>query len=107
MRKLFKHGGIALVSILVGLPTGFVLGVLTAPCWGWFEASTGIESLGHSGPADWVYMLLGSVSSIAVFSILECMVRRDLAVASLDSASHCAREDMPSRKSNSGQSSSF
>ena len=44
MRKLLKHGGIALISILVGFPMGFVLGILTTPCWGWFEASTGIES---------------------------------------------------------------
>jgi hypothetical protein len=34
-RRLLKHGGLATTSLLVGFPAGFVLGVLTAPFWGW------------------------------------------------------------------------
>jgi len=107
MRKLLKHGGIALISILVGFPMGFVLGILTAPCWGWFESSTGIESLGHSGPADWVYMVLSCASSVVVFSIFECIFRRNLAGGQPAGASLSAAGDMPSPLSNSGQNSSF
>ncbi len=29
--------------------------VLMLPLWSWLEASSGIESVGHSGPAVWCY----------------------------------------------------
>jgi hypothetical protein len=32
--------------------------IFTWPFWGWFEATTGIESLGHSGPADWCFVVM-------------------------------------------------
>jgi len=28
------------------------------PLWGWIEARYGIESLGHSGPADWCFSVV-------------------------------------------------
>jgi len=36
-------------------PVAVVLTVLLQPAWDWFESATGIESLGHSGPAEWCY----------------------------------------------------
>jgi hypothetical protein len=51
-----------MIALLAAIAGGFVLSIvtaiLTARFWGWFEDRTGIESLGHSGPADWVYILL-------------------------------------------------
>lgn len=51
-----------LAAVLVAIFCAFVLSAVTAILtyrfWGWFEARTGIESLGHSGPADWVYIFL-------------------------------------------------
>jgi hypothetical protein len=76
-RRLLKHGGLATPSLLVGFPAGFVLGVLTAPFWGWFEATTGIESLGHSGPADWVYAVLCGGATVSLFVLLEYKFRRE------------------------------
>jgi hypothetical protein len=36
------------------------------PLWSWIEASFGIESIGHSGPADWCF--------VAVYALLVGLV---------------------------------
>ena len=43
---------------LLSIPIAFVGTILLVPFWSWLEASTGIESLGHSGPAEWCYLLV-------------------------------------------------
>ena len=43
---------------VAAVPVGAVLTVMLWPFWSWFEASTGIESLGHSGPATWCFVVL-------------------------------------------------
>ena len=54
---------------LVLSPVAVVLTLLLQPAWDWFESATGIESLGHSGPAEWCYVvtyvtLLGLVPAL-------------------------------------------
>ena len=71
-----KHVAIGIVSVLLGFPIGFFGAVFTSPVWGWFERATGIESLGHSGPADWVFLLVIFVCSAAVFLALELGFRK-------------------------------
>ena len=44
--------GIALISI----PVALLVTMLLVPFWSWLEATSGIESLGHSGPAAWCYL---------------------------------------------------
>jgi hypothetical protein len=47
------------ISVVAVLLAGFVIApVLTFvlwPFWDWLEATYGIESLGHSGPAEWCF----------------------------------------------------
>jgi hypothetical protein len=54
-----------LLCVFLALPSTLILTVLLSPFWNWFEAVSGIESQGHSGPANWcfvaVYILLASV----------------------------------------------
>jgi len=54
----------------VCLPLAFVLTPLLLPLWSWIEGTYGIESVGHSGPADWcywlVYVVLASGSGAAI-----------------------------------------
>jgi hypothetical protein len=48
--------GLALLGIfLVSVPASVVATILLLPLWSWVEASLGIESVGHSGPAEWCY----------------------------------------------------
>jgi len=45
--------------MLVGcIPVAFVLTILLFPPWGWVERRWGIESVGHSGPANWCFWLV-------------------------------------------------
>jgi hypothetical protein len=53
VRILILGSGAALLS----LPAGIILTFALAPFWSWLEATTGIESIGHSGPADWCYLV--------------------------------------------------
>jgi len=58
--------------ILLAAPVGVVLTIVLQPLWSWIEALTGLESLGHSGPAGWCYVavwvLVASFAGYVVFS---------------------------------------
>ena len=42
--------------LLASLPLGIVLALVLLPLWRWLEQATGIEAVGHSGPAEWCYL---------------------------------------------------
>jgi hypothetical protein len=46
--------GLVLTSALMSV----VITILLFPLWSWIEASTGVESVGHSGPAEWCYIAI-------------------------------------------------
>ena len=55
MKKLLRTF-LWLVAILaVGVPVSFLTTFLLVPLWSWIETTYGIESIGHSGPAEWCY----------------------------------------------------
>ena len=66
MKTALRHLAPALGIATVCLPAAFILTFLLLPLWSWIEATYKIESLGHSGPADWcfgaVYALLAALS---------------------------------------------
>lgn len=41
------------VIAVVNLPISFIVAILLAPFWNWFEDRFHIEAIGHSGPATW------------------------------------------------------
>jgi hypothetical protein len=67
-----KHLRFVLISVtimVISLPLSFLMTFILVPLWSWFEKTSGIESLGHSGPADWCYiavylLLVGIIESI-------------------------------------------
>jgi hypothetical protein len=49
----------ALLAIMLTLgfaPMSVVMTMAVSPVWSWFESLTGIESMGHSGPATWCFV---------------------------------------------------
>ena len=47
---------VAVIGVLVlCLPLAGVSTLVLLPLWSWLEATAGIESVGHSGPAAWCY----------------------------------------------------
>jgi hypothetical protein len=49
---------VSLLALLVALPISAVLTWMLAGFWNWFELHSGIDSIGHSGPAGWCYIAL-------------------------------------------------
>jgi hypothetical protein len=61
-----------LVVVLVAAPLSILTTFLLFPFWSWLEASTGIEAVGHSGPAEWcyaaVFLVLAGSGALIVLS---------------------------------------
>ena len=58
-------------SLIFGFVAGWVGALVTWPFWGWFEKTTGIESLGHGGPDDWVFNFMIGLAVVTIFVVLE------------------------------------
>lgn len=43
------------VAVLLA-PVAFVLTIAAFPFWRWLETAFGVESVGHSGPAEWCFL---------------------------------------------------
>lgn len=50
-----RRFGICVAVLLAALPLTFVTTFMLMPLWSWIEERFGIESVGHSGPADWCF----------------------------------------------------
>lgn len=59
-----------LFAAVVAFPLGFLATVLLLPLWSWIEATYGIESVGHSGPASWCYAVTTLVILIPLATLL-------------------------------------
>jgi hypothetical protein len=47
------------IGILVILvPVAIIITLLIVPFWSWLESASGLESIGHSGPAEWCYFVI-------------------------------------------------
>jgi len=67
-RERLKGVAIALFVLLMCLPVAVAGTILTSPFWRWFETQSGIEAYGHSGPAEWCYLVTyGVLVTIATF----------------------------------------
>ncbi len=58
MKARLKGVGIAFIITFAVMPVAVVITFFTFPFWRWFEETSGIESIGHSGPAEWCYLLV-------------------------------------------------
>ena len=69
-----------IVVVLLGLaavPVAAIATMLLYPLWSWIEATYGIESIGHSGPADWCFMLIYGLLLAVLLLFLWRRWRRD------------------------------
>ena len=48
---------ILLLLLILALPVSAIVAWVLLQLWDWLERTFGIESVGHSGPADWCYWL--------------------------------------------------
>jgi len=53
--KSLRGIGIAIAVCLISAPIAFAITIALLPLWSWIESTFKIESVGHSGPAEWCY----------------------------------------------------
>jgi len=53
--KILRGIGIAIAICLISAPIAFAVTIALLPLWSWIESTFKIESVGHSGPAEWCY----------------------------------------------------
>ena len=64
------------VAALASIAAGVVGALLLLPLWRWVEGATGIESIGHSGPAGWCYLATAAVAFAAIEAFVVARWRR-------------------------------
>jgi ABC-type antimicrobial peptide transport system permease subunit len=60
-----------LAAILLGVPAGYILAVLSTPLLWKLEAILQIELAGHSGPADWIFWVSVTLCSCVAFALFQ------------------------------------
>lgn len=75
LKSKFKGTGIGLLICSIALPAAFIITVLTFRFWRWLESATGIESFGHSGPAEWCYWLVYGIL-VLLATVVWWLIRR-------------------------------
>ena len=64
-----RNVGIALAVCLISAPIAIFITIALLPLWSWVESISGIESVGHSGPAEWCYLVCYIIILICIFLI--------------------------------------
>ena len=65
---MLKKIALLILIFILSIPLAIAVTLFTFPLWRWFEAMTGIEAYGHSGPAQWCYLLVYGLI-VAVFCV--------------------------------------
>jgi len=55
MIRIWRTFAVIGLVVLVGVPVTFFATIALLPLWSAIERRYGIESVGHSGPADWCF----------------------------------------------------
>ena len=55
MRRWLVRFLVVLAILVASMPPAFMLTISLLPLWSHIESTYGIESVGHSGPADWCF----------------------------------------------------
>jgi len=75
MANRLRGVGIALAICLVSAPIAIVVTIALLPLWSWIESMFEIESIGHSGPSEWCYLVCYSIILICA-SLIWWAIRR-------------------------------
>ena len=76
MKAVIRHSLVSLVLLAVCLPAAFIATLLLSPLWSWIEATYGIESIGHSGPAEWCFYVVYGILGVAALFGYRLVVTR-------------------------------
>jgi hypothetical protein len=71
-----RYVAAAFAILLASAPASILLTLLLLPFWRWLEQGQGIESVGHSGPAEWCYAAVFVACVVLLGSLYALRVRR-------------------------------
>ena len=74
-RKRLVAALIALGLCIASIPVAVVATIALMPFWSWLEKTMAIETVGHSGPAEWCY-LFTYITVIALAGVLWSAIKR-------------------------------
>jgi len=81
----------ALLSLVVGLPLGWITAMLLTPLLWRLEPVLHIELAGHSVPSDWVFYVVWAVVVPALFFVFKFVARSNRKGSGTDAARSDAR----------------
>ena len=58
MTRIWRRLAMLAAIVLLGVPVTFFATIVLLPLWSAIERRFGIESVGHSGPADWCFWVM-------------------------------------------------
>lgn len=58
MNRIWHRAGTMVGIVALSLPVTFFLTMVLMPVWSEIERRWGIESVGHSGPAGWCFLVV-------------------------------------------------
>jgi len=65
-----------ILSIIIALPVGFFIAMISTPLFWKLEGILHIELAGHSGPADWVIITTIIITALLLFIIMNKLLRK-------------------------------
>src|SRR3989338_5338689 len=75
-QHLMKTLKLIIASVLIGVPTSFMLTFLSTPLLWRLEPILGIELAGHSGPSSWIFILNLVLFPCLIFLLLEKLANK-------------------------------
>ena len=76
MKRWIVRFLVVLAILVISMPPAFMLTIALLPLWSHIEATYGVESVGHSGPADWCFELTYVFVVALVAASFAAVVRR-------------------------------
>ncbi len=73
---MMRHLALAVLTLLAAVPATIITTLALTPIWRVVEERFGIESIGHSGPADWCFELVYIVFVAAAAGVWLVVRRR-------------------------------
>jgi hypothetical protein len=59
-----------LIAVVASLPLGWMVAMLLTPVLWRVEPVLNLELAGHSGPSDWVFLLIWAIVAVTFFLVL-------------------------------------
>lgn len=64
------------IAVVAGLPIGWIIAMMLTPMLWRLEPVLHIELAGHSGPSDWVFIVVWAIVATVLFLLLRTLFKK-------------------------------